>query len=106
MNQITPTGYAQSGKWVGTPVEGSRFTEQQLIGLEQRSLPATVEVRVVRLKVPRARTTADIQSGRPQEDCYDIREVECPVVGRTRQGDRVLTPGGDVHSLPVQRGAR
>jgi hypothetical protein len=101
VDQLTPTGWAASGKWAGTREEGNRFTVEQEAELKRREIPIiSTRTRTVRLKVPRARTASDIQCGRPQEDCFDVREVECPVVSSGWSGDTIITPGGDTHGLP------
>lgn len=101
MDQITPTGHAKAGTWTGTREDPKQqFTDQQLIAMRQRGGTHRWDVRSVKVKVPRAKTSADIMAGRPQEDCFSVVEVECPIIHRGGEKDLVIAPGGDTVSVP------
>ena len=88
------------GPWAGTPVEGERYTRQQLMTLKQERPHWThFSERQVTLK-------ADVPIGR-QPRPEEVVVVNCPIIAWTKDRSRVLivAPGGDKLWLPAVRPA-
>lgn len=104
MTQVSPTGLAKSGMWNGTRLEGEPWTEQQKT--KMILIRGTVEdwdYRTITLKRPRERTAADIACCRPQAECFDLVDVDCPILHRGMDSVTVITPGGDEYRLPTTK---
>lgn len=101
--RMTPTGYAASRKWDGRREKaGDQFTIEQRHEMERRRPAARWDVRMVKIKRPRERTTVEAMAHKPIEECFDLIEVACPILHRGLEHDTVITPGGDTHNLPVK----
>lgn len=97
MIQITPTGFAKTGAWNGRRLEGERFTEEQKAAMIRlRGQTDRWDVRKVTVREPRERTPREISSGMPAAEAFVAVEVECPIIFRGGEQDKVIAPGGDL----------
>lgn len=104
VNRITPTSHAAVGMWNGTRLEGQQFTEQQKTRMVM--LRGTIEgwdVRTFAMKRPRERTVEDQMCGRSADQCFDLVNVDCPIIARGMDSDTIITPGGDEYRAPMAR---
>lgn len=83
------------GVWTGTPKEGSRWTVQQLAKIDrERGQARALNTRLGERVVALLRNPEGIEAW--QVD-LGTSVVDCPLLARTRYGQRVLiiTPGGE-----------
>jgi hypothetical protein len=88
---------SQPMPWAGTPVEGSRWTQQQLDALELNSRdPETVPTAAVELH-----PAGGAQFGK----AFDFRKVIVPVLIRGRAGQaKIIRPDGSIILRSVKHG--